>query len=925
MKKYLTILLIYFIVCAIDLNAQTLPPIQIYNPENYNGDNQNWQISQSDDNFIYVANNKRLLEFDGAEWQLYPTPNNTILRSVKAIGEKIYTGCYMEFGYWVKDSFGKLQYVSLVPHLEQKMRDDEQIWHIIKLNEWVIFQSSNSIYFYNTLQDNFKIISATNTIYNIFKIKDGIYFNVRNEGIYKIVNGEAELIIDDPQIKNERVISAFEVDDQLLLLTQLSGFYKLVGNEVFKWNIPANKLLSKTTVYSALQLQNGDFIIGTISNGIINLHSDGSVNYQINQRNGLSNNTALTLFEDSNSDLWVGLDNGINCINVTSPIKVFNDFNGVLGTVYTSEVYKGYLYIGTNQGLFYKKLDSKDQFQFIQGTEGQVWSLFNYNNEDLLCGHHLGTFVISNKKATLIDDNLGDWTFKKIPSHDNWLLKGNYNGLSILEKTGDKWSVKNKIEGFNSSSRFFELDNENHVWVSHEYKGVYRIQLNDNFTRATEITLEPSLKVGKNSSLVKYRGHILYAYENGIFEYNTKENTFEYDSLLSPMITNEDYVSGKLVVDDKDRLWVFSKENVYFVTTNHLTNKPKLNSISIPLSLRKVTQSFENISRIKDDTYLLGKANGFLTIDLSKINNDTEYTIHLNSISLRDLDNKNTSYDKYEVGDFKYKKGILTFNYSVPSFNKYMQVKYQYKLEGQNNNWSEWKSTASSRFENLGFGSYTFLARAKIGNKLSINTAQYSFRVERPWYLNNIALVIYFVLVLVIAFIINKAYKRHYSKKLQNEQLETEKLISDIKNDQLNKDIESKNRELTLSKMSIIKKNELLNSIKRELKEGDGNKHINSVIKLIDKSLGDTKDWGVFVKAFNNTDKGFLDKIQNLHPDLTPNDLRFCVYLRMNLTSKEIAPLLNISVKSVETKRYRLRKRMKLHHEESLTNYIMRL
>ena len=68
-----------------------------------------------------------------------------------------------------------------------------------------------------------------------------------------------------------------------------------------------------------------------------------------------------------------------------------------------------------------------------------------------------------------------------------------------------------------------------------------------------------------------------------------------------------------------------------------------------------------------------------------------------------------------------------------------------------------------------------------------------------------------------------------------------------------------------------------------------------------------------------------IKKIKNIHPELTPNDLRLCAYLRLNLSSKEIAPLLNISVRSVEVKRYRLRKKMALPHENSLTTYILNL
>jgi DNA-binding CsgD family transcriptional regulator len=66
-----------------------------------------------------------------------------------------------------------------------------------------------------------------------------------------------------------------------------------------------------------------------------------------------------------------------------------------------------------------------------------------------------------------------------------------------------------------------------------------------------------------------------------------------------------------------------------------------------------------------------------------------------------------------------------------------------------------------------------------------------------------------------------------------------------------------------------------------------------------------------------------LKKVKLAHPSLTPNDLRLCAYLRLNLSSKEIAPLLNISVRSIEIKRYRLRKKMELPHETGLVEYIL--
>ena len=96
-------------------------------------------------------------------------------------------------------------------------------------------------------------------------------------------------------------------------------------------------------------------------------------------------------------------------------------------------------------------------------------------------------------------------------------------------------------------------------------------------------------------------------------------------------------------------------------------------------------------------------------------------------------------------------------------------------------------------------------------------------------------------------------------------------------------------------------------------------------IKMIDKNLNNKDDWKFFEEAFNNADKDFLKKVKSTHPSLTNNDLRLCAYLRLNLSSKDIAPLLNISLSSVEIKRYRLRKKMQLTHNEGLTDLIQNI
>lgn len=928
------------IVCLLllisaSVTSQELPPIQNFLPGEYGGETQNWSVSQSNDKKIYVANNNGMLEYDGAKWNLYPSPNNTFIRAIKVIDDRVYTGCFREFGYWIRDEFGKLRYQSLIGQLNEPLHEDEHIWNILSFDKWILFQSLHRIYIYNTELQTFNIIRSSTQLPKAFKVGDGIYFQKVDQGIYKIENGQPVLISDHPILKKNILVNIFIKDRKLLLQTQTSGSYFLENNQVIKWDVPANSLFDKVTIFSSLRLKNGNFIIGTISNGIYLISSEGNIIYNINQKKGLANNTVLSLFEDLDQNLWLGLDNGISMINMNSPFLIYHDTEGLLGSVYAALMYEDELYVGTNQGLFHRKDDS-EVFEFVEGTKGQVWCLKIYDNS-LFCGHNIGTFEVKNGVAELIAPIMGTWDILPVKDNPNILLQGNYNGLNTLEKVNGKWQFRSVLQGFDISSRYFGFDSEMNIFVSHEWKGIFKLEVNDDFTKVLGYRTVPSSEKRLKSSLVTYHDDLLYTTEEGVFKYNEQQELFLNVPVLSiNLFAHDNYVSGKLIADKaKNRLWGFTDKNIVYFSPAKLNNDLRATKISLPAESRQFVTSYESVTHLRDELYIFGTTRGYALLDLDKITSK-EFDIEINSIDKSILNNERTSVILNTPGTFEYRENNLYFNYSVSEYDKYYDVHYQYQLEGMYDEWSEWTTIPTISFENLPFGDYTFRVRARIGAEASRNTATYSFTIDRPFLLSNFMLAIYAFFFVSVLFLIHLLYRRHYNKQekksiekkqraFELEQLENERVIMKLKNDKLKHDIESKSRELAASTMSIVKKNELLNTIKNELGKVNDAESVRPVITIINQNLTDTSDWEMFQEAFNNADTGFLKKIKSEHPNLTPNDLRLCAYLRLNLSSKEIAPLLNISSRSVEIKRYRLRKKMELPHEKSLVEYILEI
>lgn len=915
--------------------GQELPPILNYIPKEYGAGNQNWSISQDKNQFIYFANNEGLLEFNGSSWALYPSPNETILRSVKVINNIIYTGCYMEFGFWKRQPNGQLKYTSLSNKIKKKIIDDEQFWNILHYDKWVIFQSLNRIYIYDTQSKKFSIIHPKNTIIKAFKTSNSIYYQSANEGLFEIENGKSKLISNDAVLKNNRIINLFSTKDGLLIQTQLNGLFQLNGqNSISKFRTEVDQLLNESSIYSCEKLSDGSIAMGSVSNGIFIVTNDGKLKYHLSQKKGLSNNTTLSLLEDVDQNLWIGLDNGINCINLKSPVKTFTDLTGALGTIYASILFNNRLYIGTNQGLFSKPFYSEESFTYIPGTKGQVWSLFEKKGT-LFCGHDSGTFIINGTKSNLIFNQSGTWKFESDTRHPNLIIQGNYYGMSVLEYKNNQWQFRNKIAGFNYSSRYFELSS-NKIIVTHEYKGIFKYTIDNNFQKASKLETFTNPEKGKNAGLTTFNNAIYYSCKKGIFKYNSKKSTFERENQLSKIFENDEYTSGKLIVDKSNKIWIFTKNYLHYYTLSKLSSELKKNSIPIPSSLTNSMSGFENITEITNSIYLIGTTDGYYTINLDELS-FKNYSVSISKISSNKTNQNHINSTIKEEGTFEYNENNITINYTVPEYNKYINTEYQYLLEGLQENWSSWSVKSNVNFKNLSSGTYTFKVRAKVANSSPENIATYTFTISKPWYATIFAIIIYLIISVVIAYYINNAYKKYYQKQAQKlidennllleiKELETEQQLMKIRNEQLIQDVDEKNKELAVSTMSLIKKNELLAVIKEDLKktsEEGSNKNIKSVITTITRNINEEDTWNVFKEAFDNADKDFLKKIKAAHASLTPNDLRLCAYLRLNLSSKEIAPLLNISVRSIEIKRYRLRKKMELSHEQGLVEYIL--
>ena len=231
-------------------------------------------ISESIDNEILFANSETLLLFNGTSWNNYSSPNGSVIRSVKYVDNKTYIGSHSDFGYYEKHNDGTLTYTSLVDELDLNIEEDEEFWNIITLDNWIIFQSISRLIFIDKNNSDVKYLKFRGIINHSFSINRQIYVAL-DTGLYKLVNGQPELIIDSNQIPSTLIVNLFNSSKGLLILTANDGFY-LLNSSGYVSKIPSSidAIQNNLSIFSAIQLSDLSFAIGTVGQGLFLLDSN---------------------------------------------------------------------------------------------------------------------------------------------------------------------------------------------------------------------------------------------------------------------------------------------------------------------------------------------------------------------------------------------------------------------------------------------------------------------------------------------------------------------------------------------------------------------------------------------------------------------------------------------------------------------------
>ena len=486
--------------------------------------------------------------------------------------------------------------------------------------------------------------------------------------------------------------------------------------------------------------------------------------------------------------------------------------------------------------------------------------------------------------------------------------------------TSTDLSQKHIINGLFKPIKYVAQNRKNEIWAADNYRGLYRILYNDDYKTISVENISQNSKIANDFGvrIFEFRNEILFLIQNSWYTYNSITNQLVKNELFNSNFKN---ISDIVAINENNFL-VLQEGLLYHIYVNE--NKFVWNSIQEKYYRGKIIN--DNLKIFKNrNSYLLNLDDGFISLQLK---NETKQSPNIKIEAYNDKDLvENKSKIKYNS---ELKIGVISGIYGITKPSLFYKI-------NDSKDFILIKDGAIV-LNNLNSGSHKIAIYHFDGSQYN-QVSGYEFVVGQPWYFSFWMILLYIVVLGTILYFYYKWNKMRYTQKLvlQEEELKHQKKILEMElkaENELNSqeyekhilelELQTKSSEVTGKSLSIAKQSEMIENIQGILdSELDFNKLKSEIKKVIKSNAINKHEWETFESNLNQIHDEFIINLSKKYPNLTSKDIKLCVYLKMNLSSKEIAPLMNISFRGVELHRYRLRKKLSLIQDENLSKFLL--
>ena len=793
--------------------------MSFYGPRDYQAQPQNWAFAQDKHGVIYVANTNGVLEYDGVSWRLIQTATDVASLGTDERGT-VYVGLQGDFGYLAPDSLGTLQYVSLLDEVPPSARDFADVWNVGGTDAGVYFQTRRRLFRWDG--EKIETWDAERLFHNAYVVHGELYLREVNKGLLRI-EGDSLCVVPDGERFGDLAIYAMVPFDEtrLLIGTRREGFFLYDGTSAVPFPTEADTLLDNN-LYAATRLPGGFFVLATGgigATGAFLIDQQGRLVRVLDESSGVTDRQISDVFADAQGGLWMALSNlGILRLDVPSQITAFDRSFGLQGAIYSVLRHQGTLYVATGAGLYFLEYQPLGEtgrlhaaFTQVKGIAHATISLISYDGE-LLAATYQGVYRVDEGRGERLDDRR---FFSLLISDydDGFIYAGTKRGLALMQRTPSGWTIRSGVVDAGSEIVAMAEGKDGTLWLSTRGNKLLRVRFPDGLEADPAVErLDQEDGLPKGQIMVyAVDGDVVFASTEGIFRFRegaASETAFYPDTtLLSPSATEQGELLS-ITEDDTGRIWSVYADRVeiteqqadgtYARSTPPFLRFPKTDVPQIYIEDQGVAwlSNGETLVRYDPSARVEKPYDTPFHALVRRVTTATTGALlhggaHFGSEGYLPASQADVAFPELD-----YQSNALSFEVAAPSFNAPDQTQYQYYLEGEEADWSEWTEATRRIYTNLQEGDYRFRVRARNGQGFISQEGVYPFAILPPWYRTSLAYLSYLIVLLAGAALTwqyRRIVQENNRARAQAEELARERVVNE-RLQQLNDELHQANK-----------------------------------------------------------------------------------------------------------------------------------
>lgn len=917
--------IIAMMVCLFTQQAMAILPesadiTNFYYPDHKDGE-QNWGIDIDADKAIYFGNNNGLLRFNGNDWDLlYPGNIINTVRDVLCHEGRIYIAGDNLIGYWYCDDRGAFRYHTLFPQLGQCGLKGDTFWSIAHHNGIIYFHSFGNIIIYDISKDKLQRLLPNHHFMGMFPTEDGIILQDGDKNICLLKGDKLVPIISQSDLSNKQIRYFKKLKNaNAYLIVTIDGEIWLKDKYGLRKNFVIHPVGNITMRIEGVDLCEERLAVGTLGDGVYVLNMKTHEVRHIT--NGLKDINIHEVKFSSHDLIWVATDAGVSTINL-NPQKYLWATTEEIGIFFDAVEYKGLTYIATNRGMY------KNDGMTTEKLQVRWYPLkFSTIKDELLVGTTTDLYKLekSGNFSRLSSTNgVRQFEYTSDKGQEYLFLRG-YSGVTSLRYTPSGWVFNSFVEGSADYDHII-AENIETLWVIDTEQGLQRLHLNEDKSQvisAENFTDIDGMNDFSRVNMVKILNNIYFITPKGLYYYDTRAKRF---------ISEDKWCGNGLEVTmsstfpaGRNSFWYATETGVslFQLSEDSLVTEREHFLFSNPLI--RYDKHF-NFSHLSDSLSLVATSKG--TLALTRSNSPVYDNSYLRVENCTYWDNDSLNYARIEASKIELPHSATDININISTGISNLDILFSYKVIGINDSWSKWQPFGKVQFAKLPSGIYNLVIRDNRDREIFLQ-----LKILPPIWLRAWVIVLYVIVSIGILAAIIIFYMRKRDKQLKKDMEEVkwqhEQELQRISMESLKEKVSNQENELKNNMRFLTQKQELISEIsaeierqKKELGDRWPNKMYARLVKILESGASEKDKLLSFENYFVEIQKDFLDRLQHTHLELTQSELRLACLIRSNLHTKEIAAIMGIAVRSVELKKYRLKKKINLREEQSLTTFL---